>query len=78
MQTSSAFFQIRLIVIDSFSYLFRTIDESIVNRVQMLHQLCNDLQDLAEAHKCAVSKFLKFAAMLKLNFLFLLIDCDNE
>lgn len=48
------YFQIRLIVIDSFSYLFRSLD-SDVNLVQMTHEILLKLQQIAEEFECAVS-----------------------
>lgn len=41
-------------MIDSFSYLFRTIDNVNVNRVQMSYEILTELQKLAERFKCAV------------------------
>lgn len=41
-------------MIDSFSYLFRTIDDADANRVQMLYKFLTELQILAERFKCAV------------------------
>lgn len=46
--------RIRLIVIDSFSYLFRVVDNSL-DRIQMMYQMCLDLEQLAKEFKCAVS-----------------------
>lgn len=47
-------FQIRLIVIDSFSYLFRSL-ESDANLIQMTHEILWQLQQIAQDFKCAVS-----------------------
>lgn len=46
--------RIRLIVIDSFSYLFRVVANSL-DRIRMMYQMCSDLEELAKEFKCAVS-----------------------
>lgn len=47
--------QIRLIVIDSFSYLFRISFPEDINKVQTIYGILDDLQELAEEFECAVS-----------------------
>ncbi|XP_055318102.1 DNA repair protein RAD51 homolog 3-like [Sitodiplosis mosellana] len=45
--------KVQLIVIDSFSYLFRSIDEN-VNLVQTTYEALSELQKLADKYRCAV------------------------
>lgn len=47
--------QIRLVVIDSFSYLLRDDSEIPNNRVQLMYEMLWELQELAIDFKCAVS-----------------------
>lgn len=47
--------QIRLIVIDSFSYLFRISFPEDINKVHTIYGILGDLQELAEEFQCAVS-----------------------
>lgn len=47
-------FQVKLIVIDSFSYLLRSIDDPTMNLVQVSYELLSKLQTVAEEFKCAV------------------------
>lgn len=54
------YLQIRLIVIDSFSFLLRH-DIDTLDRVRILYQLLADLDALAVDHKCAVSKILLYS-----------------
>lgn len=54
------YFQIRLIVIDSFSYLFRSLD-SDVNLVQITYEILLKLQQIAEEFKCAVRDLCRLA-----------------
>lgn len=47
--------QIRLIVIDSFSYLLRDVTAIPNNRVQLTYEMLSELQEVAVEFNCAVS-----------------------